>query len=516
MKATYLCLFLLFGNLCATLANPPTGAKVTFSKTGIDNMKNAAIPLIAKTIGEIRIPDQQTSLPLAITAYLRDISLKNLNMDAKTTEVSCVTSHTILVAVRGISADLHFTWAYKNLLWGDSGWGVAQVRGASLTATATLGRNADGSASVNVDSGNIDMGQVDLHVDVGVWSKLFGWLIDWFVTTVKNTVMGQVKDQINAQFKAIANQMAADLIKTVPLTLVIPSSPLAIDYALTDAISCTADYLTVPFQAMFFDNTKAPTPAPIPEPAPLPDTVANPADVDLFLSQYAINSAAYVLYSVNYLSYSISQSLIPPEVSLKLRTEEFAELLPGMDQKWPNHDFDLHCKAIETPQVTFTEGLVYADIAGSCAFFIKPEQVTAVEFKTSLKIKIEVHIDNYKLMGKFDEASLGPVTVGENNIGDFSTDDVYALFNFLVQAAIPQISARLLEQGIDLPHPSGAGLANPALAIKDGYITVSGTPTLPTANLQLSAAKAVAQYNEKQSLMAVVQAAEQVEQEFLN
>jgi hypothetical protein len=222
-----------------------------------------------------------------------------------------------------------------------------------------------------------------------------------------------------------------------------------------------------------------------PLPVPTPASMAA-HDLAILLDATPINEALDWLYSEEQLfTYTVTPSLVPASLPLKLNTDSFSGIAPAMTKQYPGEDLQILVNASARPYITFGDGIlnVTAPIElvwsvcnktiRDCNAVFDGPGLTEV-FRIGLPARVGLTVKSAPgangttlVTGNVPYIEAEMVLVS-SNVGAVTVSDLQGLVNLgISSAAIPKINA-ILNKGAAIPTTLGP------VTVKDLDVQVRG------------------------------------------
>lgn len=442
------------------------GVKATVSWGGLAYLKDVGIDVLEQDLSSLSIPDISgtASTPIGSIAY----TLSNIVL----TTVSIPQSNVSLIPPSGISLDIEnaqaaltMNWQYREDSWPHvSDSGTADVSGSSITIGVTIAiGEASGRPTATAASCSVDIGSLDITLHGGA-----SWLYNLFINLFAGQIKSATESQLQTAIPQNINTGLANTLATLPIEEPI-NSKIEINYEMQAAPTITPNYFTLLNLGEFYDNTN-PTEAPF-SPAALPDTVTIEM-AQVFISDFVLNSASYVLFTEGQMATIITDSQLPPDAPLRLNTTYFTDLIPPLEKAYPNQMFELGIRALEVPTGQFTPSGAFVTALGALDCIMLPNHEIAFTMGVKLLTSGSAAMNGLNITGQliFLNTTLSLIN---STIGEFNVSNLQSIVDDLVQAAVIPEGNKILGAGFPLPSVQGLTFISPTIGWGTDYLYVS-------------------------------------------
>ena len=231
---------------------------------------------------------------------------------------------------------------------------------------------------------------------------------------------------------------------------------------------------------------------------PVPDAATMAGhDVAIVLDATPLNELLAWLFTEEELFvYTVTPASLPSSVPLKLNTDSFEGVAPGMTAKYPHEDLQIEINATANPSLAFGAGamnltvpleLIWsacnASVRDCNAVFDGPGMAEAFRIAVPLKVGVSPKAaasGNGTLISAnvaFIEADLA---LKSSNVGNVSVTDLQGITSLLVAEGLPAIN-KILNKGVAIPSSFGpVSVSNIAIDLFSGA-SAGATPFLSLA-----------------------------------
>jgi len=445
---------------------PRPGFKTTVSSKGITYLKDVGIVMLERDLQSIAIPsvDGDVGTPIGNVHYkLTNLILSSLVIPRS--NVTLIPKSGAELIISGTSAHLSMNWEYRKTSFphvSDSGTANVDVSNTAIDVSVSVTMQ-NGRPYANVESCVVHVGKLDMDIHGGA-----SWLYKIFVDHFSGTIKGMVEKTLSSSISREINDGANAALASLPVVQPISNS-VEIDYSLLSVPTVEETHFTLSHKGEFYyvGHRKE---APFKQPA-LPDLVTDEM-VQMFISDYVANTAAYSYYLSDALRVVITDSMLPEDAPIHLNTSYFADLAPPLPIKFPDELMEIHVYATSSPIFSFSVNGSSASVLGNVDVYILPERIFAFTLIVNLLCSGTAHVNNLNIVGQLTflkaEISLGP-----SMIGRFDVTDLQSIVNYLSKEGIIPLVNDYLKPGFPLPTIQGLTFVNPVIGWGPRYIYVS-------------------------------------------
>lgn len=468
MKLLILPLLCLYFSACVLGLN--TGVKTTLSQNGLNYIKDVGVALIQKQLATVVVPDinGRAGTPLGDIDYsLTSIVITGLTIPSVSTSI--VPGQGLVVSVSGVSCHVNMRWHYRQRAWphiSDGGSADVQISGTSVSVTAVVGMDSTGRPTVKAANCQAHVGglSIDLH---GGASWLYNLFTGLFSGQIKSSVESSLRDSITDAI----NTQAAEALATVPIEEKIDDVS-EINFQLTATPVFEPTYLATGHLGEFYqigNHQECPYTA-----ASMPDSQFSTM-LQVFVSDYTLNSAGYVYYKAGELVAVVNPPDVPSWSPVKLNTASFKALIPQLYALYPNEDMQLVLQSTAPPVAHFTpEGATFS-VPGECVVKVtlaNGTDVTAFTIDILGMLAGKAAVQDTNLVGElsFINASLA---LNSSSIGHVEVSALQDLINLMCQDGIVPLLNIYAGRGFPLPVVEGVSLVNPQISFGPSYLAVA-------------------------------------------
>jgi hypothetical protein len=270
--------------------------------------------------------------------------------------------------------------------------------------------------------------------------------------------------------------------KTLPY-YPIPNTDLAVDISLVTVPKIESDFIIFNLNGAIVNQK---IPSTLNPPFEIPENLLNydkfGKKLQVFLTDYALNSALYTLQQSDLLEYTIKPEQIQDnKFGLKLDTTFIDFILNGFSNIYGKDRLALiNCKASTNTKVALTADNIDLLINAECSIFVKKdlEYDQAITFGTTILTNVNAEVnENGTIKACINSLSIMNSKIIESKVPDANIVNIEFLVNSFVTIALPIINEKYLKEiHVDIPHFNGLVFDESFAKIAGNYVKVEVTP----------------------------------------
>ena len=236
-----------------------------------------------------------------------------------------------------------------------------------------------------------------------------------------------------------------------------------INYTLTQDPSYTDSYMAVFLKGAFQpQNQQIPIPF---TPAPFPPVKTDGRMLYVWLSDYILNSAGYVLQQTGILQYTITQKLIPKNLLLQLKTAIFKS-----HQSFRNMGVEIALKATKPPTFHLTPKGGELSAFGSIDMnVILPNNTVFTAFTLGISAELDIYAQIQSNGRITANATLVSFKLDSSSISKFLATAMKLVLEFTLKAFVIPALNKHGSKGLVIPTIDGISFVNPKLMFGEDY-----------------------------------------------
>jgi hypothetical protein len=460
----------------------PTGLKGGMTKAMIQDFKVNQLPAIMKDAEHIKIQDQHETIGqgyFRVTVSLTEIKMPVINLDIDKSDLVFIEPDKVQLLVKDLSATGSFKWQYDSVLGGDHGTSEMSISKTDFSITFTLGEK-EGRPTLSIPKSELNIGDINIQIHGTPSAKFVNWLAGVYKEKLKKFISEEFVKTMETEI----NEQLAKSIGSIPLWIEIPNTPLAVNYTLTAPPKVASGHIEISSLGLFVKKDSPNYYPPIAPPQPLPAIQDDGKHLQIWLTEYTINTAFYAAFTAGMLTTRITSEMIPSSSPVQLDTTSLNTILPGLTDKYgKDKKCDITCTASDYPIMTIEAPSLYrknGQISGStdseCVITVRG-QGDAVALDVKVAYGISVYLEDWKIKGSLEHAEITELEIKENNIGKkIDTEDLKDTLNFFLGLILPYSNLTILGPGIPLPKSEGVDLTDSEAKLGKGYIYIQANP----------------------------------------
>ena len=455
---------------CLQLAWPVNpGFRTAITEKGFEYIVQVGLPILEAQLNNIKIPDQKGDYD-GFHYEFTDIRMGAIKIPTASISTG---AGGLTVSATGISLSgggAH--WHYKAWVVSDSGSADISVSGTSLHVSVKIGRDTRGHATLSSTGCQFHIGSLDIHFHGGA-----SWLYNLFDSTISGAIKDSLNGQVCKQAVDAINTQGNKAINSLPVQVNIDKTAL-VDYSIVKDPVFNAQYMETEHKGEFLSRTK-PHEATI-SPVSLPPVGSPVRMLYIWLTTYIANTAGIVYDEAGELQTQITPDEVPSSIPIKLNTNSFKALIPGLYNKYPGMNMTLLLHASTPPVLTvdpkganvtvfgYVDVCVYDSKNGNK---ITPAFNLSVIVYTNASLSVEEKGNTPYVIGKANFIG-AKFSLKYSSIGKFDAQLLQDAVNFLCEGFVIKELNKYGAAGLQIPLVDGVQLINPEIKFGDDYIMI--------------------------------------------
>ena len=420
-------LFLISLSVCEDKA----GLKLGINDSTIASYIKYLSPQIMQKISSIPIQDQYFK-EKGVKIWLWNIHMSVQNFTPNSVVLKFVNPNVLNVKINNLRANGGFRVKLKWLF-------------ISTTKTVTLGFNninvdlnvrltsriVGGKKLINMEFINIEPNfDLDFHI-----SGLLGKILNIVKRPIRNLVSRKIKEIIRNKSGGLLQKG----VEAIPQMIKIGNKGFAIDYSFIENPKIRDHFLLINSYGAFINkNIPDTTQQRFPLSTGVKDYNPYGKQVQIYLSEYVINTAFYTMYRSKSLNISVKPEFVPQQSPVKLTTRWLSVIINGLDEAFGQ---DLPCEIEmgmrDSPKVEFEEKYVNVTLPSQVIVNVRVNTNNGYVLKQAIKLNAD-YLVNFAFQFKEE----GNITAHVNEIRVSNTS--------FVESAVPKAnSTKLIEDGFN-------------------------------------------------------------------
>jgi len=482
-----LCLLALISPLTALYTTTlDSGLGVMVSQDTVESFK-VLIPGILEKIEGATLPDIPPIDGLEVT----DLKITSFEMTVDDLNYWSPSDNVAELDIKNLNLGLSLNFDYKPLHL----TGSADITSddTSMTTMVTVGAK-DKKLTLDVTKIELDIGDLVVKISGSFIDKILNLLTSLFKKIVQDVVNKEINDLLKAKAAAIVDKTLSSIPAYVPLGVV----PLAFSTAITSGPLLNDTIIAFGLESRLVPTADFHLPEDVPPAKPMPVWMNDGEQTQLYVNEYAVNSA---LASLSYLNtnFTITGEMLPKTLPISLDATNFEVLFPGISEKYgADTPVDIQIILDDHPdRVLFSTSGMDLDLGVELRFLVKqsensePISVVALRLDIGGTVTIDIDDDLIKITvpkltatyTKLLSSTLDPAPSNESLLTNFEA---------LMQLGQELISV-MLPNSVPMPTPNGISLHGTKVTTQSGYLLLETTPNFEP-NLFGSAQKSIAEF----------------------
>ncbi|XP_012518270.1 PREDICTED: lipopolysaccharide-binding protein [Propithecus coquereli] len=319
------------------------------------------------------------------------------------------------------------------------------VKGITISVDLQLGSEPSGRPTVTASKCSGRIRDVDVEISGGL-----RWLLNVFHEQIESRFRRVLESKICEMIQKSVTSDLQPYLQTLPVTADIDGF-ISIDYSLVEPPRAAAQTLDVMFKGEIFQPNHHSSVALLAPVMHLPGE--HDHMVYFAISDYVFNTASLVYHEAGYLSFSITNDMIPPDSIFKLTTKSFRAFAPRLARLYPNMNLELQGAVASAPLLNFGSGnLSLAPVMEIEGFLLPPSSVRVPVFRLSVATNVSITstFNATKISGYMKPEKV-QVELKESKVGQFNMELLEAFINdYLLNVLYSEINDQL---SVGLPLP---------------------------------------------------------------
>ena len=449
------------------------GMRVSISRKGIDYGAQQAVNVLSRDM------NGKTFDKITGDGHHIRYEMTNLRIKSFTTPTSSVSTSPFTWVINGVAASLSSDWHY----WYKKGWVKLSDHGsmdaslrASISVTISMGVDGTGRPTIASAGSHCDVSDLHIHVHGGA-SFLYNALVGMFKGKIKDTLERELCKAVEKVINVNAAQELATMKVAAPI-----NDYVTIDYRFVEAPQFSVNAIEADLKGEFFwvgDSQECPlTPGPL-------DAAPEMNMVSFWLTEYSINTLAYINYKHDMLHYNLTKDDLPEKQRGILNTTCtniftnpcIGGLIPQIAKAYPNTTVKIQMDVTQAPTIHVTPSGINGKWVGDVNFLTyddeKKRDVSLIQCDVTVTFNLTVAMKGMNITTNIKEFKTDLV-VKSSTVGKIDSEKLTVVLNTAIQwFVLPKLN-EIGETGFQLPNISDVEFVNPQLRMLDGslFITV--------------------------------------------
>jgi hypothetical protein len=311
----------------AAAPNGAAGAIASISQNGLTFACNDLLePLLESALNDLEIDDVDTEKD-GIKIHIGNMRLSKFKCD-DCVHAALVTGKGIELSINDFDLHLHSRYVLKKII-STGGECESDLKHGDISGLIEIGVSSEGHPVLSLENAAASVQDINLGCK-GVSGSLLDALSAVFKKKILDSVGDAVKGLLAPQVKTISDDLAK-----VNLDIPITNNFAEVRFDLATTPTIDANYISVQTLGSVVPVANPGQVAPYAVPTIPAFDDSEPSFVQLILSDYTFDSAAYTYWKAGRLQNIITQSEIPASFPFQLNTSSLSILAPGLAAKYP-------------------------------------------------------------------------------------------------------------------------------------------------------------------------------------
>ena len=307
--------------------NGASGASVALTQSGIDFLTEKVIdPMLVSYMNDLKIDDIDTKVD-GIEIKIHGIEPHDFDC-SKCAEISLQPGGDLELSIRDFDIKVH-SHVTAHYIISTGATCDSKLKDGTVTVGIKVDVGSDGHPTLKSDNVDVSIDSVDLGCD-----GFAGTIMDALTKVFKDKVIGEISDAVKKAMPDAIDQLSKTL-DGVALDIPFTNDFAEIRFELSAAPDVEAEYVSVPVLGTVVPVANPGQVAPYPIPQIPSYDKDEDSYVQVFLSDFTMNSALYTFWAADRLSRAVMPSDIPATFPLQLNTSSLSVVAPGLTAKYP-------------------------------------------------------------------------------------------------------------------------------------------------------------------------------------
>jgi len=490
-----------------------SGVKLALKDDIFYGFEKQYLPLLIEELGKINIPDTHLDVDVGISTLhivLSQIHFNIANIRAEDIKITLQEPNIVCVKAKNISGNGSLAVHFKLGFLSETDHVNVQVKSVNIDADAVLTTQESQTVpgkllpSAYISRINLDV-DFDFHID--------GSLVAFVANLVKSVIKKYINEQIHSKLREIimdeSKLVIADIVSQLPVYVPLGYKGLAIDYSLLSAPRVSNGYLLVNSNGAIV-NLDSPISKEVSyKYIDIPDYDPLGKSIQMFLSEYSIETAINTLYETHLLDITINPEDVPKESPIQLNTSSLSILITGLsDYYGKDKKVKIYTNVTEIPTFEISDNLIKAEVVTELTFYAlldSGEWDEALKFSTKVLASGDAVVQTQgQISGHIHTLQLSESQLIETKIKDANVKNIEIVFNFSSKLIIPILNENFLKNiTIKLPTIEGISFDDSTVEIKGGYLEMNVNPKFESLKFRNYIARRAAIIQNKLQLQVI-------------
>eukprot|EP01138_Halocafeteria_seosinensis_P012884 gb/GECG01013162.1/.p1 GENE.gb/GECG01013162.1/~~gb/GECG01013162.1/.p1 ORF type:complete len:573 (+),score=84.44 gb/GECG01013162.1/:1-1719(+) len=464
-----------------------TAFRTALTQGGFDWITDTAKKAIDKYFTTISIP-KLTFEKDEVKGKVYDISCDKISVG----NVGLSVDDKLNGKVSGFQFHCNAKWELKLEIWPHPhkhGSADASTSNAGATLAVGVSHDNSGHATVNPDSVDVNVGDLDVHIHGGV----IGDILDFFKNIFKHWIEKHIEEAVEKALKKVIDDKANHALQRIPVVINPITDPpynvSTVKMGITSVPHVSSEFIGAGLQGYFVDSQNPSKLPPFTHPS-LPNyekSTANQSYLQLLISGYTVESFFWVFQSRGLLEKTVTPSNVPPGFPLKLNTQDpvWKAVAPKMPSVYPKDDVHIVFEIQSGTKVQSSENddsfsvnmPIAMDIQAMTSDGAKSAFILGCPMKSALKVSVkERKNDTSKqtsqvIAGHMEYLSC-ELQLENSTVGKVHYSDLKKGIDFAIEHLVMPILNNVLRVGFPIPSGDFVTLKNTSVKFGDDYAAI--------------------------------------------
>ncbi|KAM6457945.1 bactericidal permeability-increasing protein-like [Liasis olivaceus] len=449
------------------------GLKFQITQKGLEYAKEVAMEMLLSQLREEQIPDKSShhNMPLLGDVLLSFSNIQITQLQVKDSAAGFVKGRGLKLAVRNAEIVFSSNWDIQSLFGQESGRIEVSVNRLSLFVVLHLDVDDGGQPLVQHASCYSNITDLDMKFS-GRNSQLYNQIS----LALKGILISDINNKVCSELRESVDRLAQYL-RSINFLAQIDSIG-GIDFSLVSKPEITEDRCNLDFKGEFFLVEEPHRRPLLPNPFFLPNQSSSM--IVLGVSDFLVNSAAFVYFTGRALRVNCTDKMIPKSAPFRLNTKHIGLFIPELNKQFPEMPMEIHLAARKAPVLHFQPGGLDATVLGRAeAFVVLPNSSLVSVFVLNIDCNFTGQMflkgdSSGNSMGKVGgSVALNSLRLSQewSRIGDIKVSFLEIFLKSAGQVTLSSVN-RKLRKGKTLPNIFFASFQDPEVTMHEGYMLI--------------------------------------------
>jgi len=434
---------------------------------GLNYAKDVGMEVLRKEIPKLQIPNQRGH-DSSVDWELNNIQIRGFALPNPA--IATVPGQGVQVTIINVGLAVHFDFKFKRTSFpkiSGGGGGDASVLRTNMGIAIQI-TNHGGRPHVNVIGVGFSIGDFNLKLS-GSWS----WLYNIIISIFKGRIKKMIEDGIRKVIADVINAKLNSALATIPIVVGLGggASKMGLDYSLVGNPVFTPTHITIPQKGEFYNwNGRGPSEH---QASPTPDLINPGKMIQVIVTDYMPLTVTEQFHKRGFIKIVLEDKHIPSWSPIRLKTSSFSLILPSLNEKFPNHDLQVHVQSTVNPVINYLPDGLLVQIRVDLKWFAVEGTTLKHAFTTNCLVSCKsiASIKGMNLVAQLIFLNQDN-TLTATEIGQFNVKVIDNLMNLLYEKGLVPIVNVLISDGVPLPSINHLELVNPQLVWGARYLAV--------------------------------------------